>query len=512
MAGWRHEWRSDWRHDWRGVAGDSSTVPGSGPEGSGSFALDLNSGYTLTWRWPTDVIKSKSGKEQRIPPKDRPKESIAGTVLLFGRSPADLRSQLARTASGGEPVLLGLPHEELTFAAPASGTTVYVSRTDLSDWMNPGQRVLVKRGREQMDAVIQSTAADSIELDVDPGALGLLGGRIMPALAMYLEPEQAFPRYPVNAESWEIRARAAVFDFARELAALALGPLTSSPGLTDATVTARYPGASPTIALLGGGIGSGQIHETPDFILIEVEFGVTTVEDLYALFQSSTVVNPTGTWGSGTLGVMDMIFSGVLSGGALAGPVGTGATIATYAGHPVWDRALENDDTITDSVHAMTEILDFGGVPYAIGSADQPDWGRTLNYSGSSLADWQWLKLFMATVRGSQKVFWLSTHRDDMPCVATGTGTLTLAGDLSAWWPSRRQHVEVRHAGGVSRHEITAATNNGDGTWTVTIGATLSGVEVVSWLELCRFEGADFGVTFDGDGFSMTTVARGVQQ
>jgi hypothetical protein len=200
--------------------------------------------------------------------------------------------------------------------------------------------------------------------------------------------------------------------------------------------------------------------------------------------------------------------------GRVRRPIGTGAAVTTYAGRPLWDRKLENNSTITDSIHALTEIIDHGGTPYALGWADMADWGRAIAITGKGLDDWQWLKLFIATVKGRQKSFFLSTYRNDLPFVSKASGTVTVTGNVGVWWPLQRRHVEVRETSGtVTRAEVTAAVDNGDGTWTLTIGTTIatSSVTMVSWIEVCRFTSDEFAVAFDKNGFALKTVATVVQ-
>lgn len=502
--------------------GEGGLFPGFGPPGAATFALDLEDGYSVTWRWPSSVIKTRSGKEQRASRNDRAKESYEGRAYLFGQRAVDTRAVLARSAAQGSAFLLGLPHEALSMRLPSSGTTVYVHSTANSDWMNPGQRaVCVWRDPddpetiETCDVTIQSTTADTIITDVAPGLAGQIGAEIMPAMSVYLEPEQAFPRWRTRAEAWQFQARAAIFDFAIALPSIALGANTVSAGLAAAVVTAKSFGQSTTVFALDNDVGylaAGELREGTiggePLVIFGYRAGVTTIGDMVTALQSSTYVVLSGATDlAATLQAADDGGGGTLSGGSTQGPVGTGAALTTYASHPVWTLELDSDGEITDSIHALTEVIDHGGVPYAVGSADQADWGRTVIASGELGADFQWLKLFMATVKGPAKAFWLSTHRDDLPFVSKAAGTVTVEGDVGAWFPLQRRHIEIREASGtVTRAEIAVATNNGDGTYTLTIGTTLatSDVEMVSWLELVRFTRDEFVVEIDAEGWTLT--------
>lgn len=507
---WISDYHLDWQLDWRGPSEDTSLVPGFGPGGVATFALDLQHGYTVTCQWPTDIIPSASGKEQRISQNDRAKESYSGAALLLGDATLDVRAALAKYAALGSQFLLGLPHEALTIRADSAGTVVPVHSTALCDWAKEGQRVIVSRNRAHVEAVIQSATANAITLNVAPGSVGKRGGFIMPARPIILEPQQEFARYRTKAELWKIQARAATFDFAMTLATLALGPLTASAGLEDATLTARHAGSSPTFAMLPDGIGAATMDETASGVTIHYEpvggFAPSTIEQVFALLEASTLLNPTGTWGSGSLQAADEVPETPLAGGDTQSAVGTGAAIAMYAGRPVWDERLVNAGTNSDVIHAMTEIVDYGGVPYAVGRREQPDWGRAVPFRARSNEQWQWLKLFLATVKGPQKSFWLSTWRPDLGYVSHAGTQLTVRGDVAAWYPKQRQHLAIPFDdSSLAYRKIASAANNGDGTWTLTLDAALGAgtVTMVSWLELARFNSSTFTITFDAKGFSV---------
>jgi hypothetical protein len=525
---WESEWFNGgddgWSLSWLGEDEDTTTIPPSGPPGVAVAALSLENGYTVSHRWVSNVIKSASGKEQRISRNDRPKESYSGSAILLGRAITDLRDRLARIAASGDSILIGLQHEEMFLRADAAGTVVYVFADALAlcDWINPGQRVSVVREDddgtlESVEAVIQSTTADSITLDVEPGDLGLYGGRIMPLVPILLEPQQDFERLAeVDAEIWKIAGRSTVTDFATTLASIAIGPLTDSAGLAGAIVTARNAGQAPTLDFVNAfDNGAGYINETSTAIAIHYEAGVTTLQNLVDVFALSTLGVLDGVTDlSATMLAGDAIISEALTGGNDPGPVGTGVTLVEHDSTPVWDFPIIGG-TATDMLHALTEILDYGGAPYSLGLADVADWGRAVAVQSEHREDWQWIKLFLATVKGRQKAFFLPTYRDDLPFVSKAANTITVEGDVAAWYPSQRQDVEIEETSGtITRATITAMTDNGDGTYELTIGTTLatSLVNRVSWLERCRFESDEFSFTFNANGFSFGAVARVVQQ
>jgi hypothetical protein len=197
---------------------DAAVIPGIGPAGAATFVLDLEAA-TVTYDFATEINKMWDGSEQRIAPLSSPKRSYQATAFLAGRDDRNVRSKLVQAAATGQPFLVGLAYEELTIAADASGTTVNVSAAALAltDWARTGQRVVcVGPDDTTKNAVIQSApgGGSTIVLDVAPGTAGARGGRIMPAMAVYLDAEQGFARELVNASYWNLRAVAALFGFA----------------------------------------------------------------------------------------------------------------------------------------------------------------------------------------------------------------------------------------------------------------------------------------------------------
>jgi hypothetical protein len=252
---------------------------------------------------------------------------------------------------------------------------------------------------------------------------------------------------------------------------------------------------------------------------IYFEPDVTTLGDIDTLLNSSPFMKMTGTWNpADTIPDVDAFGPTLLTGGVVQGPIGSGATVTTFDGRPVWDRLVQVDGKVTDSIHSMTTIIDSGGVPYAVGTASQSDWGRTLLVRRAKLTEFQWFKLFVATVRGRQRAFWVPSWRDDFNFVSKATNTITVSStdgsDVFAWWPAQRSRIQILQADEtVTYAHVTAVADNHDGTVTMTIGTTISGshVVLVSWLELCRFENDDFDVTFEGHRFSTQPLARVVQ-
>jgi hypothetical protein len=516
----------DWNLTWFGFDGTNEVGP-YGPSGLATFVLDLETGYKVKHRWPLDLHKFRSGKERRISRNDAPQESYDGSAVLLGELPRNVRATLARyAAQSGATFLLALPHEEISIL-DITGSTVTVGTTTKSDWAKQGQRVVCvflddDDVTQFSEGTIQSVTATTIVTDTAPDSQSYA---IMPLRPIYLEPQQTFARYPVEAEVWSLQARAAIFDFAPELATVDLGD--------DAIATARAFGAYgnlPSIAVLEGlpaGPTTYGLNESGLTTIFYYEAGVSTYGDLATALESSANFLLGGSYNPSALIPADFALTQA-SGGEVAGSQGTGETLTEYGGdgtdRPVWDRKLVVATTAADSVQAMTQIIDHGGIPYSLGTADEPDWGRSVQFVSEDWFDWQWLKLFFATTLGPQKAFWLPTWRDDLTPISHAPGAPGLVdidistedgSDFTAWWPQQREHVQiVLSTGEVEYAEIADAVDNGDGTRTISVAlASLTGdIEMLSWLELCRFESEEFEFVFGDHGVELKTTARVVQQ
>lgn len=518
MVRWRDDWRLGWRLDWRGPDSDPSLFEGYGPSGVGTLVLDLEEGYSVTHEWITDVHKMQSGKERRTAVNPAPRQRFSGSTLLTGDRPREIRSLMARHAATAPQFLLALPHEAITLRADSTGLSVHVNAGALAlcDWATRGQRAVVKRGDEFIDVVIQSKTVNSITLDKEPGVLGREGGLIMPTVPILLDPQQTFPRYPHKIERWEISAQGALVDFAPGLASLSLpgvfagltafarefGPI----GNTRTLEIVSHPGAPPEGILIDGA----------GFALFRFFAGTTTVGDFVDAMVGASKIKLVGAPVdlNVVLQVADEMPTAVLAGGTDGGSVGAGAALTTYDGdgtiRPVWDRYIDNENTNADYLHSMTAIVKHSGLPFALATADEADWGRAVVSDGGNQANWQWFKLFLGTVKGPQKTWWLPTWRDDVTFVSKAVNTITIesddGSDFFGWFPKLREHIQIEETNGtITRRKITAAVDNGDGTITLTIGVTLgtSNVKMISWLELSRFEKDEIAIKFDEEGFSI---------
>lgn len=512
---------------------DAELIPGVGPAGAVQLALDIEIGAQLTLTWQTQVFKAYDGGERRVAKISLPKQKISGPAYLLGDDTRAQRARLARYAAIGGTFLIGLPYEELAIASPAVANVVPVGSTALVDWAVLGGRVIIKNGESFANASIQAFDDTSLTLDIDPGDLGLPGGTVMPTAAIFLEPQQAFARYPNpdGVERWDVRAQMLSFGFESD-GRKAFASLSSSTGALKTTVINYFlegpAGNAFTIEFIGDASpGAGNVTHTGSAYQFHFNAGTTTVANavsaLAAVFGFTGSFNPANVLVSG-----DIIGPLTLANGAdkVWGTMGAGETLVTHYSRPVWDRVIQLDTTATDSVQSLSQIVDLGGKLANIGAAKYSDWGRQVMLRSDLATEWQWLKLFLSTVRGMQKAWWLATWRADLTAISHATGTLVIdgpsfeTGDFFGWYPTLRTHLQVQQADGtLTLVNITAAVDNGDGTITLSVETSTgvaavfasSAVTMVSWLELVRFDSDEFVITFKDAQFSLSTDARAVQ-
>lgn len=192
-------------------------IPAYGPAVAASLLLDLDGGFRVSLEWQTDLEKSISGKEKRTQIIGAPRQRYNGRAQIVDGDDRRYRATLVQHAAAGSAFLLGLPYEELSIAADSTGAVITVhSTTYAADWLQPGQRVLVVDVDDNVvnrdGFVVQSSGPTSITLNAS--AVVKRGGRIMPAMAVYLEPAQGLARRVVNVTEPTIAVRSAEYGFA----------------------------------------------------------------------------------------------------------------------------------------------------------------------------------------------------------------------------------------------------------------------------------------------------------
>lgn len=211
----RHDQRARYFQSWFGPRATiaDAVVPPVGGTGD-VLAMDVQSGSKVTFSWLTDVLKSWSGKEQRIAINSMPRQRYEFSSLLTDGQTREVFSLLAGAANDGVLFLLGLAYEALTIVSSTS-STIAVQSTTFADWAVPGQRIMVvsRDGLTNGTATIQSAGGGVININADLTAIALPGARVMPAQGVYLEPDQSLGRYRVNAGTIDLAARAARHKF-----------------------------------------------------------------------------------------------------------------------------------------------------------------------------------------------------------------------------------------------------------------------------------------------------------
>lgn len=191
----------------------SSVVAARGPAIAATIIPNAEEGSTITYSWHTDIIPARNGTEHRQALRLVPRETYSLATHLTDAQLATLQTALILNAAQGDAFGVPLEHEALLITATTTGTTLTVGSTALSDWCEPGQRAIViaPNHTDVAIGVVQSITATSITLDVAVGAAGKAGARIMPVMPCYLEETQGMALYPVNAGTYELKARAIYF-------------------------------------------------------------------------------------------------------------------------------------------------------------------------------------------------------------------------------------------------------------------------------------------------------------
>lgn len=535
--------------------------------GATSLVMSLEAGMRLELEWGSGMTKTRDGKEQRESTLSYPRMRISGVAYLPDAEEAvSARSRLQAIAATGAPVLVGMPNESLTAASFAGAVVTVRTRPDvffgpagpLVDWAVPGQTVAIFNPDGDLEEfVIQAVGpADTIELDREPSAaIAVEGAEVVPSVLAYLEPQQGFRRHAYSiteagadaagVEEWEVASHKAELGFVQPAvpARLALGTVTTG-ALVDAIVAAQQPGAGGNAFTLqfaaGAPVGAVDVFDDDQTVVL-FEDGVSTVGDLEdALSASSTRLFLAGTFDRDAVLTQadDEFGPNPLTSGAdeQPGTFGKGAPVTFWNGRPLWDRGLDVEDTVGDSAHAMTELLDLGGPPLSFGAAAAPDWGRQVAIHRQDPLEWQWLKAFLFSTKGSARTFYLPTYREDLRAVGDGpgggpgagvTGTIDIDasyGDFYAWWPSfaGSRLICVFQEDNARVVEVTDAVDLGNGSLQLTIRTDPSDpdgelpdaapIDAISWVELCRWESSQFTVEWHGSQFAMDATARAVQR
>lgn len=204
--------------------------------------------------------------------------------------------------------------------------------------------------------------------------------------------------------------------------------------------------------------------------------------------------------------------------------MGVGATLTTFGGRYVWDLGDGIEGQTAEAIDSLAERLDLGTTVAGLGTAAVANWGRTLRVESSDWSDFQTLKAFLFAVRGKQVAFFRPTHYPDAVFVANpGSAQLVIAtpptpgaGNFAVWFThsaAHRQLAVTKADGTVQYVSVLTFGDNGDGTGTMNLSATVTGVVAkISFLEIVRFDSDDLEVSWDGATLTFEQLGKVVQQ
>lgn len=195
---------------------------------------------------------------------------------------------------------------------------------------------------------------------------------------------------------------------------------------------------------------------------------------------------------------------------------GVGASLTEHDDLPIWDVGIQLA-IASQPMHTGADLQDHGFSRKLLKEWEHPAWGRQLFIESTRrTTHWQWLMLFLHTVRGRWRRFLLPSGRPDLvPVGDASTGILTIEGDyVNTWWPSTaHQRIAIQLANGtVAYRTVTDATDNEDGTNDLELASAVAGaIDRVELLELCRLESDTVTVEWGEHGFECDLMARVVQ-
>lgn len=144
------------------------------------------SGVKETYEFRTEIITSRSGKEQRRALRTTPRRSVGYDSIVTDDALRRMEGQLAR---GQESLMLGADFVrgvKTTSALPVTGNTVQVR--SVPAWLTVGAKVALSYRRTSRLFTVQNIAGTTLTF-IEPADVGFgAGGRISRVVAGYVEP------------------------------------------------------------------------------------------------------------------------------------------------------------------------------------------------------------------------------------------------------------------------------------------------------------------------------------
>lgn len=435
----------------------------------------------------------------------------AGTVAVTGTATIALGA-IGLVASGGFPTVAGRgpdPVATLVLDIAHEGETVYSFATEIIRSLNGSETRTSLRGCPRETYSFDATLTDA--------SIAALTARI------------AFSG-----------AQGAVFGVALTYEALTLTVDTNTTNVTVGDTTKSdwmYAGARAVVVRRDGTARHSCVVQSATPTIITVDPAVPANVGLAGsiimpvipcyLEAQQDVGGYTNNAGEAVLRARAITFGNATSDWAPAGgPVTTYTDPDTAVVYPVWDRRIDTDDggVAARNIILGSEIIERGGVLQIHAPWAFADLARQARTTIRTDADRQWVKTFIGTVKGRQKVFLLPTWKPDLGTLVgdASTGLLLMqsslleAADYANMWSQSNGHMWLqllKTDGTVHYRKIQDYEDNLDGTQSILVDLPVVGaIAMVSLLEKCRFDIDDFPVKWEGHYGFCEFGARVVQQ
>lgn len=200
----------------------------------------------------------------------------------------------------------------------------------------------------------------------------------------------------------------------------------------------------------------------------------------------------------------DLVARSFLFGNAAGAWPAVGASLTTFTdGLPIFTGGNEANALVGRAFQTGAEWVDLGGAIQQYGPYLVSHLARELRYTIRTDVDRQWLKLFLGTVVGRQKAFYLPSWRADFNIIAASTNTCQYSSttDYAGQYSLSGAHNQVMiitTTGTILYKSIVASTDNGDGTQTMQFDSNVVGtISTISFLERCRLDQDDVVVVWE---------------
>lgn len=159
------------------------------------WPFDVNWGeqYQVQYEYKTDIITSRSGREQRRAMRQTPRKTLEFSISLMGA--AELR-QFRQEMISWQQRTYTMPEwpRRVHTTAPLSSGGLSVAVDEVPAWLIPGRTVLLADGDERAVATVDTVAGSTVSLTAGVSRTWPAGTRIVSAVSGLLSGEIAAPR------------------------------------------------------------------------------------------------------------------------------------------------------------------------------------------------------------------------------------------------------------------------------------------------------------------------------